>query len=95
MLMTSKIGAALVIAMAAMLSMPAAADAASRRTRTPPSGETGYTNPSGCLGGGCTSENPDRVRQPCSGGSCYKRTRTTKSKSHKSSEVVFELICAG
>ncbi len=93
--MTSKIGAALVIAMAAMLSLPSASDAASRRNRIPPSGETGYSNPGGCLGGGCTYENPDRVRQPCSGGSCYKRTRTTKSKSHKLSEVFFEMIRAG
>jgi hypothetical protein len=27
------------------------------------SGETGYTNPRACLGGGCTTENPDRVTQ--------------------------------
>ena len=93
--MTSKFGAALVIAMAAMLSLPGASDAAFRRNRIPPSGETGYTNPSGCLGGGCTSENPDRVRQPCSGGSCYKHTRTTKRKSPKSSEAVFEIIRLG
>jgi len=94
--MTSKIGAALVIAMAAMLLLPSASDAASRRNRIPPSGETGYTNPGGCLGGGCTSENPDRVRQPCHAGSCfYKRMRTTKHKSHKSSEVVFEMIRVG
>ncbi len=66
------------------------------RLQIPPSGETGYTNPGGCLGSGYrTYENPDRVRQPCSGGSCYKRTRTTKHKAHKSSEVFFEMIRAG
>ncbi len=56
----------------------------------PVSGETGYTNPAACLGGGCTTENPDRVRQPCYGSQCYKRTRTNKS-----SEVIFEVIRAG
>jgi hypothetical protein len=78
--MTSKINVLATIALAAIVSVPSASYAASKKHRGAASTETGYTNPSGCLGGSCTSENPDRVRQPCSGGSCYKRTRATKHK---------------
>ncbi len=88
--MTSKISVPVVIAIAAILSISSASYAASQKNRIPVSGETGYTNPAACLGGACTSENPDRVRQPCSGSQCYKRTRTNKS-----SEVVFEIVRAG
>ena len=89
-LMTSKNSTSVVMAMAAILSISSASYAASQKNRIPVSGETGYTNPAACLGGGCTTENPDRVRQPCSGSQCYKRTRTNKS-----SEVIFEVIRAG
>jgi hypothetical protein len=92
--MTSKISLAAVIALAAIFAVPTAASAASHKHKGAPSGETGYTNtnPGGCLGGGCTYENPDRVRQPCSGGSCYKRTHSNK---HKSSAIIFVTIRAG
>jgi hypothetical protein len=80
--MTSNISLAIVIVVAAMLSVLGASHAASHRHKAPPSGDTGFTNPGSCLGGGCTFENPDRVRQPCSGGSCYKRTRTKKHTSY-------------
>ena len=79
--MTSKISVLAAIALAAIVSVPSASYAASKKHRGTASTETGYANPSTCLGGSCTSENPDRVRQPCSGSSCYKRTRTTKHKS--------------
>jgi hypothetical protein len=94
--MIAKITLAVVVAMAAIVSIPSSSYAASHRHKAPPSGETGYTNPSGCLGGACTGENPDRVRQPCSGGSCYKHTRSTKHhKHHKSSGLIFEVIRVG
>jgi hypothetical protein len=78
--MTSKINVLAAVALAAIVSVPSASYAASKKHRGAAATETGYTNPSGCLGGSCTSENPDRVRQPCSGSSCYKRTRVTKHK---------------
>jgi hypothetical protein len=84
--MTSKISVLAVIAMVAIVSVPSASYAASRKHRAAASTETGYTDPSKCLGGSCTSENPDRVRQPCSGGSCYKRTRAHKHNRPQSSQ---------
>ena len=65
----------------AVLCVPAASYAAARHHRGDQSNEYGYSNPGSCLGGACTGENPDRVRQPCSGGSCYKRTQTRHKKS--------------
>jgi hypothetical protein len=79
--MTSKISVLAAIVLAGIVSVPSASYAASQKHRRAASTETGYTNPRTCLGGSCTSENPDRVRQPCSGGSCYKRTRASKHKS--------------
>jgi len=91
--MTSKISAPVMVAIAAVLSI-STAYAASQKNRAPASGETGYTNPGSCLGGGCTKENPDRVTQPCSGSQCYKRSYK-RTRADKSSEVIFETIRAG
>jgi len=85
--MFSKFGLA-AIALAAIVAIPGASYAAFQTREGAPSSGTGLTNPGGCLGGRCTSENPDRMRQPCSGGSCYKRTHTKKSKS---STIRFEV----
>jgi hypothetical protein len=85
--MTSKLSLG-AIATAAILVVPPASYAASKH-RGAPTGEIGYSNPGSCLGGACTGENPDRVRQPCSGGSCYKRMHTKK---HKSSWIRFEIV---
>jgi hypothetical protein len=79
--MPSKISVLPTLALASLLAVSGSSFAASQKHRGAASTETGYTNPRACLGGGCTSENPDRVRQPCSGGSCYKRTRASKHKS--------------
>jgi hypothetical protein len=78
--MISKINVLAAIALATIVAVPSASYSASKKHRGAASTETGYTNPSGCLGGSCTSENPDRVRQECSGASCYKRTRASKHK---------------
>jgi hypothetical protein len=79
--MPSKISVLSALALAALIAVPSSSYAASQKHRGAASTETGYTNPRTCLGGSCASENPDRVRQPCSGSSCYKRTRTSKHKS--------------
>jgi hypothetical protein len=79
--MTSKISLAGAILLAAIVAVPGASYAASQKHKGAPSSETGYTNPTTCAGGACTSENPDRVRQECSGASCYKRARKHKSSS--------------
>jgi hypothetical protein len=86
LVMPSKITVVAALALAALVAVPGSSDAASRKHRGAASTETGYSNPGTCLGGSCTSENPDRVRQPCSGGSCYKRTRTSKHKSSSQSQ---------
>jgi hypothetical protein len=82
--MTSKISVVAAIALAAIVAIPAASDAASQKHRGAPSNETGLTNPGTCLGGGCTSENPDRVVQPCNGSQCYKRSRARQKLSSQS-----------
>jgi hypothetical protein len=79
--MTSKIGLVAAIALAAIVAIPGASFAASQKHRGAASGETGYTNPTSCTGGSCTSQNPDRVRQECSGAQCYKKSRKHKSSS--------------
>ncbi len=83
--MTSKISLA-AIALAALIAIPSASYAASQKHKGAASTETGYTNPTTCTGGACTSQNPDRVRQECSGASCYKRSRTSKHKSSSQSQ---------
>jgi hypothetical protein len=70
--MTSKISVAAAIALAAIIAIPGASYAASKKSAT---------DPTSCTGGGCTAENPDRVRQPCSGAACYKKTRKHKPAS--------------
>jgi hypothetical protein len=80
--MTLKISMAAAVALAAIFVVPDASYAESHRHKGAAATETGYTNPKTCLGGSCTSENPDRVRQPCSGGSCFKRNRVSRHKSH-------------
>jgi hypothetical protein len=85
--MCSRFGLA-AIALAAIVAIPGASYAAFQTHKGGPSSDTGLTNPGGCLGGGCTSEKPDRVGQPCSVGPCYKRTHTKKSKS---SAIRFEV----
>jgi hypothetical protein len=85
LLMPSKISVLPALALATLVAVPGLSYAASQKHRGAASTETAYTNPSACLGGSCTSENPDRVRQPCSGSSCYKRTRTNKHKSSSQS----------
>jgi hypothetical protein len=79
--MTLKISVAAAIALAAILVVPDASYAASRKHKgTAASTETGLTNPRDCLGGGCTGQNPDRVGTQCSA-DCYKRTRVSRHKS--------------
>jgi hypothetical protein len=75
--MTSKLTIAAAIALAAIVAIPGASYAASKH-KGAASGDTGYTNPATCAGGACTSQNPDRVTQPCSGSQCYKRSRKHK-----------------
>jgi hypothetical protein len=97
--MTSKISIKAAIALAALLAIQSASYGASNRHRGAPPNETttgysypgGYDNPFGCLGGACTGVNPDRVRQPCSGGSCYKRSHTIR---HRSSSLIFDRLRA-
>ena len=72
--MTPKISVLAAIALAAIVAIPSASYAASKKHT-----QTGYTSPTACTGGGCTSQNPDRVTQPCSGASCYKKTRKHKT----------------
>jgi hypothetical protein len=50
--------------------------------------------PASCTGGGCTAQNPDRVTQPCSGASCYKRTRKHKPAAASEKIRYFEIIRA-
>jgi hypothetical protein len=69
--MTSKISVMAAIALAAIVAVPGASYAASKHKSS--------TDPASCTGGGCTAQNPDRVTQPCSGASCYKRS----SRKHK------------
>lgn len=78
--MSLKISVVAAIALAAIVSVPSASYAASKH-KGAASSETGLTNPANCTGGGCTSQNPDRVTQPCNGANCYKRS----SRKHKSS----------
>jgi hypothetical protein len=80
MSITSKISVVAAIALAAIVAVPGASYAASKH-KGAASSETGLTNPASCTGGGCTSENPDRVRQPCYGSQCYKRSHTNKHQS--------------
>lgn len=84
--MTSKISVVAAIALAAIVAVPGASYAASHKHKGAASTETGFTNPQSCLGGGCTSQNPDRVRQECSGGQCYKRSHTKHKSSSASSK---------
>jgi hypothetical protein len=81
--MSLKISVVAAIALAAIVAVPSASYAASKH-KGATSSETGLTNPKTCLGGACTSENPDRVTQPCSGASCYKRSRKHKSSAESS-----------
>ncbi len=82
--MTSKISVVAAIALAAIVAVPSASYAASQKHKGAAS--TGLTNPATCTGGGCTSQNPDRVTQPCSGASCYKRSHTKHKSSSTSSK---------
>jgi hypothetical protein len=84
LLMNSKLSLAVAVALAALVAVPSASYAASKKHKAAETSETGLTNPSGCLGGGCTSQNPDRVTQPCNGSNCYKRS-SKKAKSSSSS----------
>jgi hypothetical protein len=54
--MTSKINVLAAIALAAIVSVPSTSYAASKKYRGAASTQTGFTNPSGCLGGSCTSK---------------------------------------
>jgi hypothetical protein len=81
--MSLKISVVAAIALAAIVAVPSASYAASKH-KGAASSETGLTNPAECTGGACTSKNPDRVVQPCSGANCYKRTRKHKSSSEAS-----------
>ncbi len=78
--MNLKISVITAIALAAIVAVPSASYAASKH-KGAASSETGLTNPANCTGGGCTSQNPDRVVQPCNGANCYKRSRKHKSSS--------------
>jgi hypothetical protein len=75
--MTSKITLAAAIALAAIIAIPGASYAASKKSAT---------DPASCTGGGCTAQNPDRVTQPCNGASCYKKTRKHKAAAPAASE---------
>jgi hypothetical protein len=81
--MTLKISVVAAIALAAIVAVPGASYAASKH-KGAASTENGLTNPANCTGGGCTSQNPDRVTQPCNGSQCYKRSRKHKSSSEAS-----------
>jgi hypothetical protein len=65
-----KISVVAAVALATIVAIPGASYAASKHKSA--------TDPASCTGGGCTAQNPDRVTQPCSGASCYKRTRKHK-----------------
>jgi hypothetical protein len=68
--MSMKISVAAAIALAAIIAVPGASYAASKKSAT---------DPATCTGGACTAQNPDRVTQPCNGSNCYKRTRKHKA----------------
>jgi hypothetical protein len=76
--MTSKMSVVAAIALAVIVALPGASYAASKH-KGAASSETGLTNPANCTGGACTSQNPDRVVQPCHGAQCYKKSRKHKS----------------
>jgi hypothetical protein len=65
-----KISVVAAIALAAIVAIPGASYAASKKSSA---------DPASCTGGGCTAQNPDRVTQPCNGASCYKKTRKHKA----------------
>jgi hypothetical protein len=65
-----KISVAAAIALAAIVAIPGASYAASKKSAT---------DPADCTGGACTAQNPDRVTQPCNGASCYKKTHKHKA----------------
>ena len=69
--MSLKISAVAAIALAAIVTIPGASYAAMKHKSA--------TDPANCTGGACTSQNPDRVTQPCNGSNCYKRTRKHKA----------------
>ena len=75
--MLSKISITAAVALVAALAAPNASFAATKKHRSPAS-------TSECLGGGCTAQNPDRTKQPCSteggGTSCYKGSKAKKSQ---------------
>jgi hypothetical protein len=58
------------IALAAIVAIPGASYAASKKSAS---------DPASCTGGACTAQNPDRVTQPCNGSNCYKKTRKHKA----------------
>jgi len=68
-----KISVVTAVALAAILAIPSASYAASKRKSA--------TDPASCTGGACTAQNPDRVTQPCSGSNCYKSSRKHKKTS--------------
>lgn len=70
-----KMSLAAAVALAAMVAIPGASYAASKHKSA--------NDPASCTGGGCTAQNPDRVRQPCSGAACYKRSHTKHKTSSK------------
>lgn len=78
--MSLKISVVTAIALAAIVAVPSASFAASKH-KGAASSDTGFKNPAQCTGGACTSQNPDRVVQPCSGANCFKRSRKHKSSS--------------
>jgi hypothetical protein len=75
MTMVTRIGIAAAVALAAFLAVPNAPFAASKKSE--------YGDKTKCLGGGCTSENPDRTRNLYT--SFYKKnSKTKKHSSHAS-----------
>src|SRR5260370_35561857 len=90
--MSLKFSVVAAIALAAIVAVPSASYAASKH-KGAASSETGLTNPANCTGGGCTSQNPDRVGQPGNGANRYKRLRKHKSSpaAPKTSEQVEDL----
>jgi hypothetical protein len=72
-----KISVVAAIALAAIVAIPGASYAASKKSSA---------DPASCTGGGCTAQNPDRVTQPCNGASCYKKTRKHKAAAPAASQ---------
>jgi len=74
MTMVTRIGIAAAVALVACVAVPNASFAASKKSE--------YSDKTKCLGGGCTSENPDRTRNLYT--SFYKKNSKTKKHSHAS-----------